>query len=393
MLPELAEGGHVGGIVHRLARGSPDGAPVRDWVCCRRVKVPPQTSEPELGERPAPSDDDDESPRAPAGTWASDGSNSLMPTSPDQSSDRLVRPSRPPPPKTIVAEPALPGPPPTGVNRIKPKAASGSASASPITAQPTVAKPPFLASVLMRKRDELRDPICIKRGRVLSLAGGLGAAVAAFASGSAAPSMIALGMLAVMLAVSGLVPVPEPRRPWLALGLGLGVVVLGLLERRSMIGATATIGALTAAGGLILRGKRTRSWTARVLVGVGMVAATGWLGTLGVRGTVAASFGLLDVLGPLLAITLLIVVALVLLAFLDEHGPSGAGYIGTAFLAWAALEAVIAAWSAGFGSWGAGALAAALALPATAIAIAQVLGGQVLAPLRIEAREPARGDG
>lgn len=356
------------------------------------MKVPPQTSEPKEGDAPAEGEEDDESPRAPAGTWASDGSHSLMPSSPDQSSDRLVRPSRPPP--KLIAEPtvpALPGPPPTGVSRIK--TASGPSSASPIMAQPTLAKPPFLASVLMRKRDELRDPICIKRGRALSLAGGLGATVAAFASGSAAPPMIALGVLAAMLAVSSLVPLPESRRPWLALGLGLGVVGLGLLQRHSVIGATATLGALSAAGGLILRGKRTRSWTARVLVGAGMAAAVGWLGTLGVGGTVAESFGVLDVLGPLLAITLLIVVALVLLAFLDEHGPSGAGYIGSAFLAWAMLEAAIAAWSSGLGTWGAGALAAALALPATAIAIAQVLGGQALTPWRLETREPARGDG
>jgi len=373
------------------------------------VKVPPQTSEPKVGEKleePLPTavvregreaeDEDDESPRAPAGTWASDGSNnSVVPSGPDQSSDRLVRPSRPPPRAVVAIEP-VPGPPPTGVNRIKPKSASASASpitAQPITAQPTIAKPPFLASVLMRKRDELRDPICIKRGRVLALLGGLGAAVAAFASGSAAPSIMALGVLAAMLGVSAVVPLPEARRPLVVLVLGLAVVGLGLFARQSLIGATATLGALTAAGGLILRGKRTRSWSARLLVGGGMIAATGRLGTLGVRGTVIQRFGLLDVLGPLLALTLLIMVALVLLAFLDEHGPSGAGYIGSAFLGWAALEAVIAAWSSDFGTWGAGAVAAALALPATAIAIAQVLGGQVLAPVRVESREPARGDG
>jgi hypothetical protein len=342
----------------------------------------------------ASTEDDDDSPRVPTGTWASDGSNhSLVPTSPDQSSDRLVRPSRPPPRPIVTVPDSVPGPPPTGVNRLKPRSASASASASPITAQPTLAKPPFLASVLMRKRDELRDPICIKRGRVLSLAGGLGAAVAAFASGSSAPSIIALGVVAAMLAVSGLIPVPESRRPLLTLVLGVAVVVLGLVARHSLIGATATLGALSAAGGLILRGKRSRSWTAKLMVGAGMIAAIGWLGTLGVRGTVVQSYRLLDVLGPVLALSLLVVVAFVLLAFLDEHGPSGAGYIGTAFLAWAGFEAVVGAWSSDFGTWGAGALAAALALPATAIAIAQVLGGQVLAKLVLESREPARGDG
>ena len=127
------------------------------------------------------------------------------------------------------------------------------------------------------------------------------------------------------------------------------------------------------------------------MVGRGDIAAIGWLGTLWVRGR-WCRVPPADV--PVrCSAELAVVVAFVLLAFLDEHGPSGAGYIGTAFLAWAGFEAVVGAWSSDFGTWGAGALAAALALPATAIAIAQVLGGQVLAKLVLESREPARGDG
>lgn len=313
-----------------------------------------------------------EAPRAPAGTWASDGDDEepeAIRTSPDESSDRLVRPSRPPPRLEAVppiAPPVLP-----------------SASASPISAQLTVPRPPFLASVLMRKRDEHREPIWSKRGRVAAIVGGATAAALAFATGSVEALVASFAAAAAMTACAALVPLSDARRAQLVLVLGVVTLVLGTLLRQSPEGTNAIVLALGLTSGLVLRSKRSRSWSARVLVGLGLLLALFRLVVGGVRSAIAESYELVAIVPPIVTLALVALVALAVLGFVDEHGPSAAAPLAGGAMLWAMLEAAgTTAVSGALGPAEAGALGAAAALPATAIALAQALGGRAPTPRR-----------
>lgn len=344
--------------------------------------------------------EEDDAPRVvPAGTWASDGEEPAEPRSvPDESSDRLVRVSRPPPPSMeslrgidVLATPSLGGliaplPRPSPVPSSATSSArmkSGTASASPVSAETTVQRPPFLASVLMRQRDEQHEPICVKRGRVLSVLGGGTACAAALGSGGVDLLTALLGALAAMLALSAFIPLPESRRSFLVVGLGLSTLVLGLLKRESSVDATALLGALAASAGLMLRDRRLSSWPAAALVALGAAGAVAWIVGSGFEGMIAASFEPSALARPAMGLGLVVLGALWMLAFVDDHGPSGAGYFASLTMGWAVLEALVLGWQAGAVTPSvAGAIAAAAALPATAIALAQTLGGRVSAPSR-----------
>jgi hypothetical protein len=323
-----------------------------------------------------------EAPRAPAGTWASDGDEiaESARTSPDESSDRLVRPSRPPP--ILTAVPAIP--PPAALP-------SPTSSASPITGAPlAVARPPFLASVLMRKRDEHREPIWSKRGRAAAILGGATATALAFATGSVDALVASFAATAAMTACAALLPLPDGKRALLVLCLGLVTLALGAALRQSPDGANATVLALGLASGLVLRSKRSRSWSARALVALALLLAVFRLVVGGVRSAIAESYELAAIVPPIVTLALVVLVALAVLGFIDEHGPSAAAPLAGGAMLWALVEAVGAAAVSGtLGPAQAGALGAAAVMPATAIALAQALGGPLPATRRTRHDERA----
>lgn len=335
----------------------------------RSLPIPPQAPD------GLPVDEDDAPRLVPVGTWASDGDEpSETRTLPDESSDRLVRISRPPPRMEGRSESPVPIiTSSTQLQALVPK--SGTASASPITAQATVPRPPFLASVLMRKRDEQHDPICHKRGRIMSALGGALAAALAFASGGIDLRTAFFGAFGGMLALSAFISLPDVRRSQLVLGLGLSTAVLGLTLRESAAGATALFAVLATSGGLVLRSRRVGSVSARLLVAFGVAASIAWLGIAGLSGAIATELTFASLLRPAITLGLVITLALVLLAFVDDHGPSGAGYFASVMLCWGGLEAVDFVWQNNvLDPAQAGALGAAAALPATSIALAQAFG-------------------
>jgi len=360
---EIGEGLHAAQMLPE-----PAGA-VREQPCYARAVV----NEPSA---PRESDEDDPAPHAPAGTWASEGTDTVAEdASIDAGAEALeVRPAPVREPPRAAAASAR--------TREMPRAAS--ASASPREPLRLPARPPFLASELLRSRDERREPIAPSAGRIAATLGGLTSAVGvgmlfAFGSAPVGPAPIAAGSLGAALAASALVPLPPLHRALTALALALPLLVADLWLRGDTSGAVACASALATNAGLVLRAQRHGSLRARGLVGLGGMLAASWLLALGIEGATVTQLELAAVLGPLVALTLVVHLGLTLLAFVDDHGSSGGAPIAALGFAWALAEALCRTAEVGLSAPGSaelGAIGAAAVVPAAAIALAQLLGGQ-----------------
>ena len=328
---------------------------------------------------PRESDGDEPTPHAPTGTWASEGADTVAE---DEAIEAMPKPAeaRPAPvrepPRTAAAS-----------TRAKEMPRSASASASPREPLRLPARPPFLASELLRARDERREPIAPSAGRMAATLGGLTSAVGvgmllAFSSAPLGPAAIAAGLLGVGLALSTLLPLPPPQRSTAAFTLAVSLLVTDLWLRGEPGGGVACASALATNAGLVLRSQRHGSLRARGLVGLGGVLAASWLLALGIEGATVARLELAAAFGPLVGLTLVVHLGLTLLAFVDDHGSSGGAPIAALGFTWAFAEALFSATEAGLPAAGPaqlGAIGAAAAVPAAAIALAQVLGGQLAA--------------
>lgn len=329
-----------------------------------------------MSDKPAQSESEDgDVPHAPAGTWASESTDVPL-DAPDESAQRLRdgRSSGSLPVREMLRRGE-------GERSHDSLPRSATASASPREASRIPARPPFLASELLRQRDERREPIAVSEGRI---AGALGGAlvVALVATHFVLGTTPSVGLLAAAVAAAGvmlvaLLPLPEAKRSIALVGLGGSALAAGLLARGEAMGVLAALAALFTSAGLVLRSRRTAAWPARTLVGIGGLVALAWLVSTGVDGATFASFEPSALVGPTIALSLVVFSALTLLAFVDDHGSSGGGWIAVFGLGWALAEACAAALPGGLWPIGSAhtAIAPALVLPVTAIAIAQVLGG------------------
>ncbi|AKF08161.1 hypothetical protein DB32_005310 [Sandaracinus amylolyticus] len=230
---------------------------------------------------------------------------------------------------------------------------SASASSSGMRAQTAPVGPPqWLASELLRERPAAEPMAWTSRGLALFAGAGVVTAAMTLAAGEA----IHLGIagLGAAIALVAIAPLRFAMRAGaFAVLASLGLVV-ATMARSSPGGAEglAAMGTTLLAAAQLLRWQNRASRFARAAMGVGVAVSASWLILDGGLDAMVVHAGGVDAwLGPAMRALLLVVLALSLLAFIDDSSDSGCRVWPWLVLGWGALDGMVAsaigpAWNA-----------------------------------------------
>jgi hypothetical protein len=224
---------------------------------------------------------------------------------------------------------------------------------------PAPARPQWLASELLRERPPAEPYAWTSRG--IAVGSGIAGTASAIVFGEGGIDLAMVALFA-LIATFAMLPIQFLLRAG-----GLGVFGFGGLVYSTWLRIQggeddaigfATLGAALLAAAQLLRAVRRTSRFARAAMVVGIAVAAGWLALGGgLRAMIVTDATLEGWIGPAVRAALLVVLALSLLGFLDDSGPSGCEVWPWLVLAWLCLEA------AGAAVLGRGPLVAVLATP------------------------------
>lgn len=219
----------------------------------------------------------------------------------------------------------------------------------PIAEEP-VERPKYLASELLKQDWYPRTPLA-KTLRWGALGVGAAGAAGVLALGGASLGALLLAGVLAACAVAGVVPLaPTTRGVLLAVLATGGTALAGWMRMDETASAPLLVGCITiSASALFFRAAHRASGLARALVAVGLAASAGWLAlTGGVEALVVESLAWQAWVGPVLRLTLGLVIVSSLLTFLDPTGHGGAWGAGLALLVWLLADAAV---SVAMGLW------------------------------------------
>lgn len=215
---------------------------------------------------------------------------------------------------------------------------------APQRATPTglqAARPPVLASDILRSDLSPATP-AVQRVRVsLAVLGLFGFAAAMLLVGPLAFGAVIGGAFAGLAALGVVLMAYQARAAATAAiaGVGLAVTTWNRLQHGAELEAVVLLmGVTLLATALVFRGWHRGSPLARMLVAIGIAVCATWLATSGrIEQLVAPGNAWQAWLGPAVALTLVAVLMLSLLAFMDARSTGGCGVWAGVLLGWYTL--------------------------------------------------------